>query len=180
MLSGLIDFITGVFTGNWALAWQGVSEIFSSIFGGLGGIVDGFVNGAKAAINSVIDGINGVSVTIPEWVPGYGGESFGPLNIPHLYTGTDNWRGGPAMVHDRGAEIIDLPSGTRVMPHDQSMRQAYNMGRSSGGGGNNFTVQFSGVTIQNGSDIKELARNVVREIHYEMEKHAMNRTVGAI
>lgn len=180
VLSGLIDFITGVFTGNWALAWQGVSEIFSSIFGGLSGIVDGFVKGTKAAINSVIDGINGVSVTIPEWVPGYGGESFGPLNIPHLYTGTDNWRGGPAMVHDRGAEIIDLPSGTRVMPHDQSMRQAYNMGRSSGGGGNNFTVQFSGVTIQNGSDIKELARNVAREIHYEMGKHAMNRTVGAI
>ncbi len=180
VLSGLIDFITGVFTGNWTLAWQGVSKIFGSIFGGLSGIVESFVNGTKAAINSVIDGINGVSVTIPEWVPGYGGESFGPLNIPHLYTGTDNWRGGPAMVHDRGAEIIDLPNGTRVMPHDQSMRQAYDMGRSSGGGGNHFTIQFSGVTIQNGSDVKELARNVAREIHYEMEKHAMNRAVGAI
>lgn len=180
VLGGFIDFITGVFTGNWALAWQGVSEIFSSILGGLEGVVMAFINGAKAAINTLIDGINGVSVTIPEWVPGYGGESFGPLNIPHLYTGTDNWRGGPAVVHDRGAEIIDLPNGTRVVPHDQSMRQAYNMGKSSSSSGNHFTVQFSGVTIQNGSDIKELARNVVREIHYEMEKHAMNRAVGAI
>lgn len=31
VLSGLIDFITGVFTGDWELAWSGVKKIFESV-----------------------------------------------------------------------------------------------------------------------------------------------------
>ena len=179
IFGGLIDFITGVFTGDWALAWQGISDVFSSIFDGLTGILGGFVNGAKAAINSLIDGINGISVNIPSWVPGVGGSTFGPLNLPHLYKGADNWQGGPAVVHDRGAEIIDLPQGSRVIPHDSSLRNAYNMGKSSAGS-SGITINISGVNINNGNDINEFARKVAERIHYEMEKEAMNRTVGAI
>lgn len=179
VFGGLIDFITGVFTGNWALAWQGVSEVFSSVFDGLSGILSGFIEGARAGINSLIDGINGISIDIPSWVPGFGGQTFGPLNVPHLYTGTSNWQGGPAMVHDRGAEIIDLPQGSRVIPHDASLRNAYNMGKSSAGNAG-ITVNISGVNINNGNDINEFARKVAERIHYEMEKEAMNRTVGAI
>ena len=32
--TGLIDFITGVFTGNWSKAWSGISDIFESFVGG--------------------------------------------------------------------------------------------------------------------------------------------------
>lgn len=181
VFSGLIEFITGVFTGDWSMAWQGVVDIFSSIFGGLQGICDGILQGIKAAINGVIGGINSISVDIPDWVPKYGGSHFG-LNIPYLYNGTTNWPGGAAAVNDRGAEIINLPSGAQVIPHSQSMRNAYNMGAASGnlrtGGG--ITVNISGVTINNGSDIREFARKVAEQIHYEMEKEAINSTVGAI
>lgn len=181
VFSGLIEFITGVFTGDWSMAWQGVVDIFSSIFGGLKGICDGILQGIKAAINGVIGGINSISVDIPDWVPKYGGSHFG-LNIPYLYNGTTNWQGGAAAVNDRGAEIINLPSGAQVIPHSQSMRNAYNMGAASGnlrtGGG--ITVNISGVTVNNGSDIREFARKVAEQIHYEMEKEAINSTVGAI
>lgn len=177
VLGGLIDFITGVFTGNWTLAWQGVYEIFSNIFGGLVGIAKSVVAGIRAAINSVIAGINNVSFTAPEWTPGVGGKSFGPLNIPMLATGTDNWQGGPAVIHDAGAEIVDLPSGTRVIPHDKSMREAFNSGAKSAGG---ISINISGVTINNGADINEFAKKVAARIQYEMEKEAINRTVGAI
>ena len=163
------------------MAWQGVVDIFSSIFGGIQGICDGILQGIKAAINGVIGGINSISVDIPSWVPKYGGSHFG-LNIPYLYNGTTDWQGGAAVVNDRGAEIINLPSGAQVIPHSQSMRNAYNMGASSGnlrtGGG--ITVNISGVTINNGSDIREFARKVAEQIHYEMEKEAINSTVGAI
>lgn len=181
VFSGLIEFITGVFTGDWSMAWQGVVDIFSSIFGGLKGICDGILQGIKAAINGVIGGINSISVDIPDWVPKYGGSHFG-LNIHYLYNGTTNWQGGAAAVNDRGAEIINLPSGAQVIPHSQSMRNAYNMGAASGnlrtGGG--ITVNISGVTVNNGSDIREFARKVAEQIHYEMEKEAINSTVGAI
>ena len=139
------------------------------------------MEGIKAAINGVIGGINSISVDIPDWVPKYGGSHFG-LNIPYLYNGTTNWQGGAAAVNDRGAEIINLPPGAQVIPHSQSMRNAYNMGAASGnlrtGGG--ITVNISGVTVNNGSDIREFARKVAEQIHYEMEKEAINSTVGAI
>jgi len=40
--------------------------------------------------------------------------------IGHNASGTDNWRGGPTWVNERGGEIIDLPSGSRVIPADKS------------------------------------------------------------
>lgn len=53
VLGGLIDFIVGVFTGDWKKAWGGVKDIFSGIFDTFGGIV-------KGALNLVIDAINGM------------------------------------------------------------------------------------------------------------------------
>lgn len=181
VFSGLIEFITGVFTGDWSMAWQGIVDIFSSVFSGIEGICNGILQGIKEAINGVIGGINSISVDIPDWVPKYGGSHFG-LNIPYLYNGTTDWQGGAAVVNDRGAEIINLPSGAQVIPHSQSMRNAYNMGaasrnlRTSGG----ITINISGVNISNGSDIRKFAREVAEQIHYEMEKEAINSTMGAI
>lgn len=177
VFSGLIDFITGVFTGDWSLAWNGVVEVFSSIFGGIVGIADGIISGVKAAINAVIDGINNISFTVPDWVPGIGGSQFSP-NIPKLARGTDYWQGGPVVINEKGGEIVDLPEGSRVMPHDQSVRAAYNMGARSRNDG--ITVNIIGTTINNGEDIKELARKVAEQIHFEMEKEAINSTVGGI
>lgn len=35
------------------------------------------------------------------------------------------------MIHDRGAEIVDLPKGTRVYPHDKSIEMARKEGTRS-------------------------------------------------
>jgi TP901 family phage tail tape measure protein len=180
VFDGLIEFITGVFTGDWSAAWQGVVDIFSSIFGGIKGIADGILEGIKAAINAVIDGINSISVDIPDWVPHFGGRHFG-LNIPHLYTGTTNWMGGPAVINDAGAEIVDLPSGTRVIPHDQSINQAYNMGRAgSGTGGAKITINIGTANMGSNQDIRQQARMLAEQILFELETRAINQNVGAI
>jgi phage-related protein len=42
------------------------------------------------------------------------------MGIGHNAAGTDNWRGGPTWVNERGGEIIDLPSGSRIIPADKS------------------------------------------------------------
>ena len=46
-----------------------------------------------------------------------------------LAKGTQNWKGGVAQVHEKGGEIIDLPKGTRVWPHDESVRKAQKEGK---------------------------------------------------
>ena len=51
MLGGLLDFITGVFTGNWDKAWRGIKDMFG---GWWNNIYDTF----RTVINLVIDGLN--------------------------------------------------------------------------------------------------------------------------
>lgn len=180
VFSGLIDFITGVFTGDWSLAWQGVVEIFSSIFGGIKGICSGVLDGIRAAINAVINGINSISVDIPDWVPGVGGKHFG-VNIPTLYTGTSNFSGGPAVINDRfGGEIVDLPSGTRIIPHDQSVQQAYKMGSMSGGFGGDININISNANFANTGDEKREIKRITSEILFELQTRAINMNTGAI
>ena len=93
-LNGLVDFIQGVFTGNWKQAWEGVTNIFKSIWGGIGGVIQGVINGICAGMNAVIRALNRINVKIPEWVPIWGGKKFGlslkeitPPQIPWLAKG---------------------------------------------------------------------------------------------
>lgn len=120
----IIDFLKGTFTAKWKSAWTGVKNIFKGIVSGFTGIIKTPINGVIGLINRMIGSLNKFHVKIPKGVPKIGGKNFA-LNIstiPMLARGTNNWKGGPAMVHDRGAEIIDLPRGSRVIPHDKSMQ----------------------------------------------------------
>lgn len=51
IFQGLIDFVAGVFTGDWSQAWDGIKNIF-------GGAWDGLVAIVKAPINTVIRFMN--------------------------------------------------------------------------------------------------------------------------
>ena len=130
--SGIVDFISGVFTGNWKKAWQGVKKIFSGIFEALLGIAKRPLNGIIGLVNTVIGGLNKLKIKIPSWVPGkYGGKSFG-VNIPKipaLAKGTQNWKGGIAQINEKGGEIVDLPKGAKVWPHDKSIQKAKEEGK---------------------------------------------------
>ncbi len=130
VLEGIITFITGVFTGNWQMAWQGVVKIFDSVFSTITGIVDGVLGGIKEAVNGIISSVNSISFTVPDFVPGIGGKTFGNLNLPKFAGGVENFAGGPAIINDEGAEIVDLPGGTRVIPHDESLQTAYMQGQN--------------------------------------------------
>ncbi|MDK0812079.1 hypothetical protein P5E54_15185 [Clostridium perfringens] len=89
IFSGVIDFVKGVFTGDWSRAWQGVVDIFGGIMDGLGAVIKAPLNTVISLVNMAIDGLNKISFTAPDWIPGVGGKHFG-VNIPkmnYLYTG---------------------------------------------------------------------------------------------
>ena len=128
IFNGVIDFIRGVFTGDWQRAWQGVQDIFGGIFSGLvalakaplNGII-GILNAAIGGINSIINGLNSLRIDIPDWVPGIGGGSLG-FNIPHIPTiplladGGILLRGA-AIVGEAGPELLQqLGNRTIVQP----------------------------------------------------------------
>lgn len=87
IFQGIIDFIVGVFTGDWSRAWEGVKSAFSGIINGIAGIFKAPINAIIDGINSFIDGVN--SISIPDWVPVVGGASFNIPNIPRLKVGMD-------------------------------------------------------------------------------------------
>ncbi|MFR6219856.1 MAG: hypothetical protein ACLUKO_24405 [Enterocloster bolteae] len=63
-LGGVIDFIVGVFTGNWSLAWEGIKEIFSGIWDALKELVSGAVTFIQNVVNLAWTAISGVTSTI--------------------------------------------------------------------------------------------------------------------
>ncbi|MDN5628837.1 MAG: phage tail tape measure protein [Lactococcus sp.] len=114
VFSGFIDFITGIFTGNWEQAWNGVVNIF-------GGIFDGIVAMAKAPLNLLIGLINGMigglnNIKLPKWVPGIGGKGIDIPQIPYLATG-GHLINGQAIVGEAGPELLTAKNGkTTVTP----------------------------------------------------------------
>lgn len=83
IFSNLIEFVENVFSGNWSAAWQNIVNIFGNLFGAIVNLAKAPINGVISAINFVLEKINSISVTIPDWVPGVGGTTLG-FNIPTI------------------------------------------------------------------------------------------------
>ena len=83
IFQNIIDFISNVFSGNWSAAWQNIVNIFGNLFGMIVNLAKAPINGVISAINWVLEKINSISVTIPDWVPLVGGQTLG-FNIPTI------------------------------------------------------------------------------------------------
>lgn len=89
IFGGIIDFVAGIFTGDWGRAWEGVKNIFGGIMDGLGAVIKAPLNAVIGLINMAITQLNKISFTAPDWVPFVGGKHFG-VNLPkinYLYNG---------------------------------------------------------------------------------------------
>lgn len=95
--------------------WEGIKKIGSSVAEFIGGIfekkigvVKGIINGVIELINGAIGAINKLKVDIPDWVPKYGGSTFGvniPL-IPKLAEGGIVDKATLAMIGEAGKEVV--------------------------------------------------------------------------
>ena len=132
IFQGLINFITGVFTGNWGQAWEGVKQIFGNAFNALTELVKTPINAVISMINSAISAINGLSVSIPEWVPVAGGKQFSPNlpTIPMLAKG--GFTKGASIAGEAGTEaVISFQRGVRNRNIDTWMRAGQMLGIGS-------------------------------------------------
>lgn len=128
---------------NWDTVKAKAGEVWNSIKTAFGGIRDSIVNAFSAAKEKVAGFFSWLDQKI-ESVPILGSIYKGGKNAvswiaDHLdgnAMGTPYWRGGYTRVNERGGEIMNLPSGTQIIPHDVSVKAA---------GGRSVTVN---VTIQ--------------------------------
>lgn len=106
IFQGLINFITGVFSGSWSSAWSGVVQVFGGLWDGLVGLVKAPINAVIGLVNSAINALNGISVTIPDWVPVVGGNTFG-INIPNIpMLATGGFTDGVSIAGEEGMEAV--------------------------------------------------------------------------
>lgn len=163
VLGGITTFITGVFTGNWRKAWQGVVNMLGGIFGGIGVIMKGAINGVIGVINGAIGGINSLIGTVNK-IPGVDIGTIG--SIPYLARGTDNWQGGFARINEGGrGELAYMPSGAVVVPHDVSMKYAKESARAQ-----------SGMIMVSGND--EIAKNALKLANEAVKRPVILRVNG--
>lgn len=106
VFQGLIDFITGVFSGNWSQAWNGIVQVFGGLWDSLVGIVKAPINAVIGLINKAIGALNSISVTIPDWVPIVGGNTFG-IDIPTIpMLASGGFTDGVSIAGEAGMEAV--------------------------------------------------------------------------
>lgn len=170
IFDGVIDFIRGVFTGDWERAWSGVQKIFVGIFDSLVAIakaplngIIGLLNMAISSINKLIEGFNGLGFDLPDWLGGGGWHPSIPTipKIPFLKNGGILSQGS-AVVGDAGPELLTMASGKAVVQPLTS--------------NNKTTTYTSPVTIQvfgtPGQNINELADAVADRVQLITERKA--------
>ena len=155
-LKGIIQFIVGVFTGDWGKAWEGVVNTFRATFELIEGIVKGVVNividlinsmirAVTSGINSIIKSVNKLSLVNP-----FTGETIGfnfkeivPYQIPKLATGAvipPNQEFLAILGDQRRGTNIETPLDTMI----QAFKTAIAEMGGAGGGDVEVTVNFNG------------------------------------
>lgn len=181
IFGGLIDFIKGVFTGDWKKAWEGIKKIFKGVWDTLFGIV-------KFPINLIIDGINllwkGIYTAVKGIVDSIGGvagalgDLFGqdwhfsmpdkPPLIPKLAEGGILEKGQVGLLEGEGDEAV-VPLSQHTEWIDKVALQIFEKfkgkaprtddeGSESQTIINNYnTFNISGVDINNDDDLRSFA-----------------------
>ena len=154
ILGGIITFISGVFTGDWDKAWEGVKQIFKGIWNGI--VSEGAVNLIIGGINWMIRQLNKIQIKAPDWL---GGGTIG-FNIPAISTvSIPRLAQGTVIPPNREflAVLGDQKNGTNVEAPLETIKQAVAEVLSQNGSGEEIIIKFTG-------DLATLARVLTPEI----------------
>ncbi len=166
ILKGLITFLTGIFTGDWKKAWNGVLEILKGIWNLIVGTVEGAINFIIDGINLLISALNKIQVNIPEWVPLLGGKTFGINIAPVSRIELPRLASGAVIPPNREflAVLGDQKSGTNIETPLETMLQAFRQAlNENGGSGRSITVVLE-------MDKREFARAVYKANNDETQR----------
>lgn len=160
IFTGLIDFITGVFTGNWSKAWSGIIDIFGGIFDGIGSMVKAPLNFMIGLINGFLRGLS--KIKIPDWVPGVGGKGFSISEIPLLAKG-GSFLNGQAIVGEAGPELVSSTNGrTKVTPLSNDEKNKGISGATRNRESVTINNHFGQINTNSPSELAKLDRRMKR------------------
>lgn len=138
-----------------------LGEFVKGVFNGVIDFLNGLLSGLTNGINSVINALNGISFSIPDWVPLFGGQSFG-VNLPNvsapqiplLATGAVIPPNAPFM-----AMLGDHKTQNELLAPEDTIRRIIRE-ETGGVGGQNITITFGGTM---GELVRQLKPHIERE-----------------
>jgi tape measure domain-containing protein len=155
---------------NWEMIQQKLVAVWAAIKGAFAGgvnyligLAEGWANAWVKAVNTIIGALNKIKVSIPGWVPGIGGKSFGinlPLapevKLPRLEHGgvVPGARGTPVPIIAHGQERI-IPAGRGGM------------------GATTVTVNINNPTVRNDGDLATMKRMIDDAMRGLMRDHKL-------
>lgn len=145
---------------NWDTVKKKATELKDFFVGKL----TGAINGVKGAFDKAKDAVGGLIDKVKGFL---GMDTNKTVKVKTEYAsgsvgrnalGTSYWKGGLTRVNERGGEIMNLPGGTQIIPHDLS--------RKAAGGGRtvNVYVTVQGNVIGNKQFAHEVGEEVADEI----------------
>lgn len=147
IFQGLINFVGGVFTGNWSRAFGGLRDIVSGVFGGMFNMVKYPLNSLIDGINTILRGVNGLAKAASN-VPGLGW--LGGLRvpqIPRLAKGGIVSSPTIAMIGEAGAEAVVPLQNTGFIQQLANTVAAAVAGTGGKTGDINLTLEVDGVAF---------------------------------
>lgn len=161
-------YIAPIFTAEW---WKNLGKtVMNGLIAGFEAGINGIIGMFEKMINWIVDGLNKISVDIPDWVPEFGGKTFGfnlervkfdRVSIPRLAQGA-------VIPPNREflAVLGDQKSGTNIEAPLQTIVDAFNIALSQNGG------NYGNTEVVLEIDGREFGRAVVEQGNKE------NRRIG--
>lgn len=116
--------------------WSGITDIFNGIYDAITGAFKKAYNKVIEIWSGITDFFGGIWDKVSGWASGIikKGESITGVksSIPAAATGVKNFVGGLIQVNEQGGELITLPSGSTVIPHDDSVKASLEKGIAIG------------------------------------------------
>ena len=165
IFNGIVDFVKGVFSGNWEQAWNGVVNIFKNVFNLLPTFVENVINGIIWIINKLLEGVNWATSMI-----GWEIDPIPEVTLPRFRAGID------CVPHDKFVAYLDAGEAVLTAQEAEKYRQSKREGRGSVFENdstniiNNISINIPSVAINNDMDIDSLVEDMSNRLADEVTR----------
>ena len=191
IVSGVTYVANGI-SSLFSACWSIVQSLWSMAVGFFSGIYNSISNAARSACSAISSAFSSaVSAVKSAWdgiVGWFTSNIFEPIaskvrsvmsfvntvrnvgvsvtgvesNLGHNATGTTYWEGGLTEINERGGEIVDLPTGSRIYPAQTTQRIIENQIKESNTPTNApiITITGNNFTVREEADIDRIAHEL--------------------
>lgn len=165
IFNGIVDFVKGVFSGNWEQAWNGVVNIFKNVFNLIPAFVENVINGIIWIINKLLEGVNWATSMI-----GWEIDPIPEVTLPRFRAGIDY------VPHDKFAAYLDAGEAVLTAQEAEEYRQSKREDRGSVFGNdstnivNNISVNIPSVAINNDMDVDSFVAEMSNRLADEVTR----------